>query len=85
MIGFWEIFKYSSKADKCLVIFGICCAVMNGILAPIYALIIGEIFGMFDPNLDEETRASKMENFVIYSTTLVVFTWLFGYLSYSIL
>ena len=80
-----EIFKYSSKTDKCLVYFGILCSILNGILSPMFAIVMGEVFGMFDPNLDEEARTAAMNNFIKLTGILVLCMWTFGYLSFSIL
>ena len=62
-LAFWEIYKFSSKTDKCLVCAGLCFYTIAGAGPPMSSLVLGEIFMIFDPNLDAETRDALMSRF----------------------
>ena len=84
-LKFWEIFKFSSKCDKCLVFFGIVCYMIAGALAPLYAIAIGEIFEIFDPNIEVDRRDEAMSKFTYWVACLCIAMMIFNSLSYGIL
>ena len=79
------MFKFSSRTDKCLVFFGIVCYMISGALSPIYAIAIGEVFEIFDPNVEVENRDELMARFTYWVGVLCLLMMIFNSLSYGIL
>ena len=47
MIGYFKLWKFSSKSDRAVMIIGCISAFIDGLLAPSYAYIMGNIAGMY--------------------------------------
>ena len=62
-MAFWEIFKFSSKTDKYLVCAGFVFYTIAGAGPPMSSLVLGELFTIFDPHLDAESRDALMSRF----------------------
>ena len=52
-----ELYKYSSAWDRFVVISGLISSVLNGAIQPAYALVIGKVAELFNPNLEEDQKA----------------------------
>ena len=48
MIGYFKLWKFSSKSDRAVMIAGCVSAFIYGLLAPSYGIVIGYIAGMYN-------------------------------------
>ena len=60
MIPFMQLFKYSSASDKAKFWLGAIAAVLNGAVAPTYALVLATMFEVFNPYATNEENSELM-------------------------
>ncbi|EDK31811.1 multidrug resistance protein-like transporter family ABC domain protein (macronuclear) [Tetrahymena thermophila SB210] len=52
-VGFFQLFKFASKLDVFLMVFGAIAAMVNGVLQPLMSQIIGRTTNQFSSNQDQ--------------------------------
>ena len=60
MIPLMKLFKYSSASDKAKFWLGAIAAVLNGVVAPSYALVLATMFEVFNPYATKEENTELL-------------------------
>ena len=84
-VKYMELYKYSSAWDKFVVYSGLMSSVFNGAIQPAYALVIGKVAELFNPNLKDDEKSEIFRDFVIILSIGCVGNYLFAYLSYALM
>eukprot|EP00727_Mastigamoeba_balamuthi_P010793 m51a1_g6336 putative multidrug resistance protein 1-like (1332) ;mRNA; f:21432-26198 len=50
-VGMIQMFRFATKFDVCLILFGIVCATANGVLNPLYTILLGNMIDSFAPEM----------------------------------
>ena len=59
-VSFKKIYSLQTGSEKCLIIFGLIAAFINGALLPTYAVVLGLSAEAFNPGFTEEERNQKL-------------------------
>ena len=84
-VSYMELYKYSSSWDKFLVRAGIFFSLTSGVVLPFYAIIIGEVVKIFDPDLTSEEMHSFMGSLMTKSIIIAIVCFFTSYLGYALM
>lgn len=79
------LYKYSSSWDRFLVRAGIFFSLCSGVVLPFYALIIGEVVKIFDPDLSSEEMHSFLGGLMYRSIIISIVCFFTSYLGYALM
>lgn len=79
MISFSKLFKYQPLCDKTLIFFGALLGLVGGGIAPLIALIFGELIDVFDPNKSDAQVAEAFKNLAMWIGIISIVLWVCGY------
>lgn len=80
-----ELYKYSSSWDRFLVRAGLFFSLTGGAVQPTYAIVIGKIVEMFQPDLPTEEKQNMMRDFIWIIAAICVATYITSYLGYALM
>lgn len=80
-----ELYKYSPNWDKFVVRLGLFFSIGAGACSPLYAIIIGRIVELFDPQLDGDTKQEKLREFLWVIVAIAIGIYVTSYLGYSLM
>ena len=85
MIKISRLFKYSSVSDKAMFYLGALCAFIAGVCAPLYALVLGIMFEIFNPHMPTEEKTELVKRAIYISIAVAIAQAVFGCLSYALM
>ena len=80
-----QLYKYSPKWDKFVVRMGLIFSIGSGACSPMYAIIIGRIVELFDPQLDSETKQGMLHEFLWIIIAIAIAIYFTSFLGYSMM
>ena len=80
-----DLYKYSPRRDKIIVRLGIFFSICAGASSPLYAVIIGKIVEIFDPQIDASAKQDILHEFIWMILVISAVIFLGGYLGYSLM
>jgi hypothetical protein len=83
MIGLIQVYKFSSTKDKLMVLIGIICSMLGGLLLPSIAIIMGELIEIYDPYATEEQISDAMIYLIKVMAALASAIWVLSYMQYA--
>ena len=84
-VGYMELYKYSTSWDRFLVRAGIFFSLASGVVMPFYALIIGDVVKIFDPDLSSDEMKDMMGSLMVRSIIISVACFFSSYLGYALM
>lgn len=78
-----ELYKYSTWKERMQVKGGLFFSVLSGTVQPMYAIIIGRIVEMFDPELPTDEKHDKMLAFLWIIVVISIASYITSYLGYA--
>lgn len=80
-----ELYKYGSSGDRWMVRMGLFFSLASGCIQPTYAIIIGKIVEIFNPETTTDDKSAMMNDFIWQICAISVATFLASYLGYALL
>ena len=65
-IKFWKLYRFCNKTDYVIMAIGTISAIINGVLMPLLALILGSATSSFDPRNDPDTIVAEGRKQALY-------------------
>lgn len=80
-----DLYKYSTSWDRFLVRCGLFFSLAGGAIQPTYAIIIGQVVAMFQPDIPTEEKREMMINFIGSVVAISIATYVTSYLGYALM
>nr|AOQ25828.1 ABC transporter B family member 1 [Moneuplotes crassus] len=80
MVGFFEMFKFSTFKIKIYLVLGIISAILAGIAMPLFVIFIEELYNSFDPDTSVKTTYDNCFKILLYLIYIGIGLWFVSYL-----
>ena len=85
MISYRQLFKHATPWQKIQFYSGSVCALLAGMSIPFYAVVVGLMFEILNPNVDAEVKQAKVVLAVKLSATVAFLQFVLSWWSYAML
>ena len=85
MISYRDLFKHASRWEKIQFYSGAVCSLLAGGSIPFYAVVVGMMFEILNPNVDPEVKQAKVVLAIKLSGAVAFAQFTLSWWSYSML
>ena len=82
---YFELYKYSPTWDKFVISCGILFSIAAGALAPTFAIVLGKLVEIYNPDNTKEQSREILLDFLPVIIVLIIATFLCAYLGFALM